>query len=103
PTIAHKQVVAEMDVRGRTKRAGRADEGVVVDQYAGGIVEQFEGAGGGVVVGKIAIDIGRAAKDGLGAESQLGGIGAAVFERAHIVHPAVEFDAVVGDVEHVFA
>ena len=50
PAIAHNQVVAKMDIRGRTQRARRPDESVVVDQYAGRIIQQFQRAGACVVV-----------------------------------------------------
>ena len=50
PTIADDQIIPEMDVGSRPQRSGTADEGVVVNQDAGGIIEQLQRTRRGVVV-----------------------------------------------------
>src|SRR5687768_12117774 len=92
-----------MDVRQWPKRTRGNKESVLVDKDACWVVEQLQGTRAGPVVHDVAVKVGRPAENRLRAVAPYRGIEAAVVERPHIMDAAVEFNAVIGVIEHVVA
>ena len=77
------------------------DERILIDQDAGGGVDELQRTSGGGVVNQIAIEIQRTAERRLRAECGAGRVEAAILKHADVARPAIGFDAVVRHVGKV--